>query len=614
MLPTRRLPSAVVGPSLCPVAGPSLRCAAGPLASAIFGAIFFTAASWWVPSVVQASRAEIDSLNALGRHHVFAHVKEALEAYARAAEEARRLDYPAGEARALQSLAIAQYLDGDHEAGTRSSLEAIRLFEALDDRHALAMTWGELGYHTKRRDLPRALSSMRTGVGIAEAAHDSVALCALYDNIGVLHEMDARPDSAEHFYRAALAFKTALDDSLGIPFTLNKLGGIALLRGEFDAAAALLARSDAHRHALGDEYGLLVNAVIWGDLESARGDLPSAAEHYERALAMPVAAGNAAARQHCHDQLATIYERQGAFERAIAHHRTFAAVRDSLASAETVSRIAELELRFDSERKDRLLAERSLAVNRRTRQVAVLGAALVLVALVGAGAARHQALRRRQLREQLRLEEQVRQTEIERNVAREKLRISQDLHDNIGSQITFLASSLDNLTHDPSASGIREDLTVLGGFGRQALDELRQTVWAMSAPDDDLDGLLGRLDDIRRRCALAGRKLHVTTGRAEGSTGRMSAGLLLNVLRIAQEGVQNALKHTSDGPIALHLDAGAGRMVLRVSDQGPGFDPSAVRNVGGLGTMKRRCAEAGGTFSAESGASGTTITCAFPLE
>ena len=561
-----------------------------------------------------AGVAEIDSLNNLGAHFIFSNIDEAIEIYSDAADEARRLAYPEGEAHALQSLGIALYLDGDHEAAAEAMLDAIRLFELVGDRSELAVTWGELGHFIKRSDLPTATEYIRKGIYIAEAERDTFVLCGLYDKMGVVSEMAGRADSAGYYYDLALDYKVALNDSLGIPYTLNNLGGIALMRGDFEAAARYLERSDDYRSALDDRYGLFMNAVVWGDIERKRGELQAAADHYERALAMPVAAGHAYTRQYCHENLAAIYEEVERYADAYTHHKFYAAVRDSLSNAETVSRVAELQVQYETEQKDRMLAEQSLAVTQRTRQVIILGATLIIAALLGGGFARQQAMKRKQLRRQLELEEQVRQAAIDRQLAEEKLRISRDLHDNIGSQITFLASSLDNLTHNPSAQSIRDDLNTLGDFGRQALTELRQTVWAMSAHESDVDGLVDRLHDLKRRCQMAGRELKIKSNGSSHASGRLSSARLLSLLRVAQEAVQNSLKHTEQGAIKLALDVEADRVIMRVADEGPGFVVGEVRHVGGLSTMERRCTEAGGTFSVRSESTGTEVVCTLPFE
>jgi signal transduction histidine kinase len=90
------------------------------------------------------------------------------------------------------------------------------------------------------------------------------------------------------------------------------------------------------------------------------------------------------------------------------------------------------------------------------------------------------------------------------------------------------------------------------------------------------------------------------------------------VLRIAQEAVTNALRHARAGRVTVSLspvDSGAG-VVLRVSDDGSGFDPEAralrARRLG-LTSMHERAASLGGTLTVDSAPGrGTTVELRLP--
>lgn len=565
-------------------------------------------------STADASRASIDSLNSLGRGYLFAKVEHSVKLYESVAEDARKLRYPLGEARALQNLGIALYLAGDYERGVAASLEAIRLFEELHMDHELAMSYGELGYQMKRRDLPRGLSFMQQGMGIAESSRDTLALCTLYDNYGVLQEMDERPDNAIEYYRRALDLKLASNDSLGIPFSLNHLAGIDAQQGRFEEAEALLRRSDMVRRAIHDKHGLLENSLQWAELKFLQGDLDTAAENVERALEDPGIHEEIYMLSYCYQQLATIYESKHDYERAYRNHLQYIAYRDSLSNVESNARMAKLELEYETERKDRLLAESRLAVAARSRQIVFLTGVLVLVLVVTLAIMRAQQLKRRQLKQEMEWRGRLRRSEYERKLADEKVRISRELHDNIGSRLTFITSSIDNLSRQSGGNQLRGGLDSLADFGRRTLTELRQTVWAMKSEDEGFRALQQKLQDLKRLCSGSGRSLELTTTRDADSAFSLSSSRMLNVFRIAQEAVQNAVKHTREGTIELELTQDSLGLVLTVRDHGPGFDPEEVRHSGGIIHMRERCKESGGSFRLASGPNGTTILCRFPPE
>jgi two-component system, NarL family, sensor kinase len=91
----------------------------------------------------------------------------------------------------------------------------------------------------------------------------------------------------------------------------------------------------------------------------------------------------------------------------------------------------------------------------------------------------------------------------------------------------------------------------------------------------------------------------------------------LGLYRIAQEALQNALRHADASHIVLRLEAPPGRVRLTVQDDGRGFDTSGDGSAGrfGLVGMRERARLLGGGFQIESSpGAGTRITADIPLK
>ncbi len=565
-------------------------------------------------TATRADHAQVDSLNLLGRAYIFSHIEESVELYGQVAQEAADLGYRAGEARALQNQGVALYLNARLEESVEVALKAIRIFEELGMQHELAMTYGDLGFQMKRRNLDRAMEFMSQGIAIAEANKDSISLCSLYDNFGVLQEIADHLEGAARYYRLGLDYKTALGDSVGIPFSLRHMAGIAAMEDRMEQAAELLDRADVFSQANADTFGLIQGNVQRSEMAYIRGDLVAAAGLYNQSLSMPGILDHGRMVTYCFERLAEIYGQLQDYESAYENQIRFTAYRDSLFTVENNSRMAALELEYETEKKDRLIAENRLEMAARSRQIFVLVAVVVLLVLVGVGVVRYQHLKRRQLKQEMELRDRLASVEYEQRMTDEKLRISHELHDNIGSQLTFIISTIDNLSHSAAVGESRQGLDRLGDFGRDTLSELRHTVWAMKNEDEGFDALAGKLQDLKRRCREAGRELKFEVNREPGTEVDLSSGRLLNLLRIAQEAVQNAVKYSQDDVILMQLTADAQGLVLQIRDHGPGFDSEAVSHRGGTDHMRQRCEDSGGQFELVSGSGGTRVTCCFPSE
>lgn len=561
----------------------------------------------------EPSRAFVDSCNAIDRSAIFDALAPSIGLFRQAVDASRELGYAEGEAAALDHLSVALLLSGRYDESVEASLGAIRLFEELGHERELARAWGDLGYGIKRHDLSRATEAMRLGIGIAEDGGFDDLLEGLYNNFGVLHEFAGRLDSARVYYERALALAEAAPDSSGVPYCLNHLSGLASLEGDHERALGLLRRSDRLREASGGRYGWIENRVLWGDAWYAAGEPDSAERNYRLALTQPEARQQRQLMVWCLEKTAAIREARGDWRGALEDARAAMAWRDSLRSVEIDTRVAALELGYEAEKKDRQLAEGALELARRDRLLAGLVALVGALGTLALAALRAQKRRRERLRRELEFEASLERERAERRLADEKLRISRELHDNIGSQLTFLVGSLDNLGWREPEGALGARLAELSAFGRDTLSELRGTVWAMQRERASLREVRQRLAELGRRLGDGGPPtLEIVDRLEEGA--ETSAARALVLLRVAQEALANALKHAAATSIRATLVADGAGLRLDVVDDGCGFDPSAAAGGSGLASMRQRCEAQGGRFTIESGASGTRVSCEFPPE
>jgi signal transduction histidine kinase len=110
-------------------------------------------------------------------------------------------------------------------------------------------------------------------------------------------------------------------------------------------------------------------------------------------------------------------------------------------------------------------------------------------------------------------------------------------------------------------------------------------------------------------------EVEIELGTDAGNAGsRLAPELEATIYRLVQESANNAIKHASPAKIAISLTEGGGSVKVSVSDDGRGFDPSAVRRSFGLIGMEERVTLAGGRLRIESEPGrGTRVQAELPL-
>ena len=194
-----------------------------------------------------------------------------------------------------------------------------------------------------------------------------------------------------------------------------------------------------------------------------------------------------------------------------------------------------------------------------------------------------------------RLHEQTR----ELSIVAERNRLALDLHDAVSQKLFGLVLNAEAaatlLERDPEAA--RDQVAKLQSLAREALEELRSLVFELRPPELARDGLAGALRkhvELLRR--LGPHELELDLGEEPASDSARDR----EVLRIAQEALQNAIKHAGASRIGVRLDAEDGRLVLEVEDDGVGFDPDGgetrARSLG-LTSMQERAERLGGRLA-----------------
>jgi signal transduction histidine kinase len=181
----------------------------------------------------------------------------------------------------------------------------------------------------------------------------------------------------------------------------------------------------------------------------------------------------------------------------------------------------------------------------------------------------------------------------ELSVVEERNRLARDLHDSV-AQIMFSLS----LTAEAAAKDGTENARKTAELAKQALAEMRSIVFELRPADLASDGLV---ETLRKHALVLGRVFGQQITIDVRSERTLDPDVELQLFRIAQEALSNALKHARASSVDVVLDLAAGHVEVR--DDGVGFDSDspAVRSRHlGLASIEERAKEVGGKATIES--------------
>ncbi|HEV2208127.1 MAG TPA: sensor histidine kinase [Verrucomicrobiae bacterium] len=192
----------------------------------------------------------------------------------------------------------------------------------------------------------------------------------------------------------------------------------------------------------------------------------------------------------------------------------------------------------------------------------------------------------------------------------ERLRIAQDIHDDLGARVTQISLLSGLAQSDPDLpEKARREFNAISSMARDLVSALYETVWAVNPENDNLDALGNYICQmVDNLCDKAQLPRRLRLGELPRDI-EVSSSARHNLILAVKESVHNVIKHARASEISVYVVMEGAVLTIRVEDNGDGFSPGA-RNMGnGLANMERRLKQIGGSCSVQSGpGQGTTVT------
>ena len=198
--------------------------------------------------------------------------------------------------------------------------------------------------------------------------------------------------------------------------------------------------------------------------------------------------------------------------------------------------------------------------------------------------------------EMKRLKRKIEELEHERALERERTRISQDMHDEVGSSLSEIAilSELAKKKPDESQAHIQE----ISDLASELIDNVSEIVWAINPRNGTLDNLIAH---TRRYSVkyLSLSQIRCTFIAPENvPPHRLTAELRRNLFLVVKEALHNIVKHARAREVSLMVELVDGSLEIQIEDNGRGFIVAEAGESGnGLGNMTKRMADIGGVLT-----------------
>ena len=200
---------------------------------------------------------------------------------------------------------------------------------------------------------------------------------------------------------------------------------------------------------------------------------------------------------------------------------------------------------------------------------------------------------------------------------RVRTRIATDLHDDIGSNLSLIAmaSEVANRQAKGHDERLANWLSLISTTSRETVDSMSDIVWAVNPAKDRLIDLVQRMRRVAEEI-LSSRDIafHFSAPENEADV-RLAADTRREVFMIFKEGLNNIARHSQANKAELAMNVVNRTLVLKLLDDGCGFELNGQSQGNGLASMRRRAEKLNGNLKIESRQDqGTSVTLSVPLD
>lgn len=522
-------------------------------------------------------------------------------------------------ASAYNNIGACNRVLGNYEEALTAYLEALKIYESLNSTEKQATVNNNIGMvYSYLGVVDKAVEFHLKAKDIFEKEQNKKGMSEAYNNLAIVYANEGDLQKALDYFKYSLKLEEELNSKKGIAESTNNVGAVFYYLQEIDSALVYFNKSVDAEKSIGNLAGVGTTYNNIADVLMENGRLSEAKKYLDSAHVYVNQSKVSVDMGMSLQNYSRYYELKGDKDKALEYFKNYSKFRDSTLNLETNSKIAELEIQYNTEKNEKEilsqkaeLAEKELHLNRKNTYIFGLIILAVVVALLGALLYNQQKLKNAQLKKENQLKDALLKIETQNRLQEQRLRISRDLHDNIGAQLTFIISSLDSLKYGFSLpEKLNQKLLHISTFTKSTITDLRDTIWAMNKNEISFEDLRSRISNFIEKADLSTQHIDFSFHVEEQlKQTRFSSVTGMNIYRIVQEAINNAVKYAEASAIKVEAKTYGDSMQFQVEDNGKGFNLDHVEYGNGLHNMKKRAEEIGAKLDIQSQeAAGTSIT------
>jgi signal transduction histidine kinase len=506
------------------------------------------------------------------------------------------------EAKAYISYGTVYSWYGDAAKEVNYYQKAIEILTKLDDPKTLSVVYSNISsVYSNQKLYNEAMHYASLSLALDKKQNDEKGIAADYLGLANIYSNKNMPDSCIYFNKEALQITQKIDmPYMQVYALINWAREIKKIKP--DSAIVLTKESLALNEKMNYKTGIIKSNITLGECYLAKKD-------YSRALAVlskvkSVYDNEISKREKLHllDLIYTAYKDKGDYKNAITTDEEYQLLDDSLKSGETREALLQFSKKEDFLKTEKETSLKLLKIAQQRNWIT--GLSLGFIALAGTGfffflyQRNKQQLKNKQI-ELLQKENQfIAVTSSLEGQLQERVRISKEIHDELGSSLTSI-SLLTEVLKKRIDTNINPEINKISDTSADMVDKMNEIIWALNTSNDTVNSLVAYIrkfaNNFLQDANIELEFLETAIPENKALEGTVRRNIYLTV----KEAINNIVKHSGAKKVAVSVNA-AKELLINITDDGKGIDIANINSFcNGLKNMKKRMEDIGGKFSIE---------------
>ncbi len=515
---------------------------------------------------------------------------------------------------AYRSLGIVYRNIEDYKNAIKNLLNAAKVSEEINDSTQMAYAYNSIGIVYRRMtEYEKALEYLFKSLKIKEKTNNLRGVAKSYQNIGNVYMKMEENEKAMKYYKLDYGICVDLKDSLGIAHELVNLGVIYSNINKIEKAIQNYKQALEIFDNIGNEKDKIVLYINLADDLNDINKLDESIKYAKLALDLSKKYSSLYQKKEAYLLLYSGFGKKGEYLKSLNCYKKYVTLNDSINELRRNLEVEELLTKYETEKKEQTIKQQEIEIakekaenekneliikNTRIVIIAIsLGVLLLLIVLFF-------VIRSyRQKQKNIELKSTIKGQEEERN------KIAKELHDNIGSRLAGTSNILKNISKEYPNIEILKKLEKEMSNSYQDIRFASHRLSNYSEFDKNLyEGINEFISSVKHIVNIESdidKKVIPET---------LKNDIKESIYRIIQELIINTIKHANATKIDLIINSEEQKILIKVSDNGIGFDYKKVNKGLGLTSIKQRLKYHKGNININSSnQKGTSVSIELPI-